>query len=247
MKSLVLSLLFLSAGALAQNAIPPGTIIPIQLNSSLNSRKSQPGKTITARIMQDVPISRGQKIRAGTKMVGRIVAVQAARMGQPAQISFAFETLHRHHESVAVTANLRALASTMEVEDAQVPPSGPDRGTPWTWVTRNLIGGEIAYGDGGPVARGIDVVGQALAEGVLVSVEANVPLGCRGAVAGNDQPQALWVFSSDACGLYGLEGVEIAHAGRTAPLGQITLTSTLRNFTVRSGSGLLLRVHGAPA
>jgi len=34
----------------------------------------------------------------------------------------------------------------------------------------------------------------------------------------------------------------IAHAGRSHPVGQITLASEKRNFDVRSGSGLLLRV-----
>jgi hypothetical protein len=37
----------------ATAAIPSGTILPIRLNSSLSSSKTQPGQIITARITQD--------------------------------------------------------------------------------------------------------------------------------------------------------------------------------------------------
>src|SRR6202022_477494 len=44
-------------------AIPPGTILPVRLNSSLSSAESKPGQIISARIMQDVPLATGGKIR----------------------------------------------------------------------------------------------------------------------------------------------------------------------------------------
>ena len=245
MKSFLLGFLLLSAAALAQNEIPPGTILPAQLNSSLNSRKITAGQTFTARIMQDVPLSPHTKIRAGSKVVGRVVSVNAAEKGGSSQITLRFDRLEFHHRSVPISTNLRALASAMEVEDAQVPPAGPDRGTPWAWITRNLIGGQVAYGAGGPVARGDSIVGKALADGVLLLVEANPARGCRGQMAGNKGDQALWVFSSDACRLYGMPDITLAHAGRSEPVGEITLTSNQGNLNVRAGSGLLLRIESA--
>jgi hypothetical protein len=244
MKAFPVVLLMFTAAALAQAAIPVGTVLPVQLSSSLNSRSSKVGQGITARIMQDVPLSSGKKIRAGAKVVGQVVRVKAAQNGQPGQITVRFDRLESAHQSVPINTNLRALASMMEVADAQVPPMGPDRGTPWAWETRNLIEGEVAYGQGGPVVHGGEIVGQSLFGGVLVPAKANPGSGCRGEVGGNTQPQAFWVFASDACGVYGMDDVQISHAGRTAPLGQIMLTAKSGNVNIRSGSGMLLRVNG---
>lgn len=242
MRFLVVSLSMLSVPAFSQSSIPAGTVLPLQLNSSLNSQKSKPGRRVTARIMQDVPLPSGRKIPAGAKVIGRLVSVERAQNGQPGEITLRFDQLEFSHRSVRVNTSLRALASMMDIEDAQIPPAGTDRGTPWAWAPRNLIGGEVAYGQGGPVVHGGDVVGKSLFGGVLVPTMANRESGCPPEASGNTQPQALWVFASDACGVYGMDA-RITHAGRTAPLGEITLTSRHGNVEIRSGSGLLLTAN----
>jgi len=153
-----------------------------------------------------------------------------------------FDTLEASKRRIPITTNLRALASMMEVEDAQVPKTGPDRGTSQNAWTTTQIGGDVVYRGGGPVANGLRVVGAPTTYGVLVRVASKRGTKCRGDLGGNDLPQALWLFSADACGTYGFADLTIAHAGRSHPVGQITLASEKRNFDVRSGSGLLLRV-----
>ena len=244
MKPFLACLLLSSTLAFAQDAIPAGTILAAQLNHSLDSGKVWPGQKISARLMQDVPLASGKRIPAGAKILGQVVKVQTD--ANVATVTMRFDTLRYRHNTIAIQTNLRALASLMEVEDAQTPKTGPDRGTPWTWNTRLLVGGEVAYGDGGAMMHGSDRVGEALADGVLVPVTANPVTRCRGEVAGNANPQALWVFSSDACGVFGVENVRIVHAGRTAPIGEIVLASDAGNLRVQSGSGILLRV-GVPA
>lgn len=243
MKPFLACLILSSTLAIAQENMPVGTILAAQLNRSLNSQKARPGQTISARLMQDVPLASG-KIPAGAKILGHITNMRTD--GNTTKVTMRFDTLRYRHRTVAIQTSLRALASLMEVEDAQTPKTGPDRGTPLRWATRLLVGGEVAYGDGGPVMHGSERVGDALAYGVLVPVAANSAERCRGEVGGNANPQALWVFSSDACGVFGMENVRIEHAGRTAPVGEIVLASDAGSLRVQSGSGILLRV-GIPA
>jgi hypothetical protein len=66
--------MLISLGTLGPTAcserIPPGTILLVALNSSLNLRKSKAWQIVTARLMQDVPSSAGAKISARAKVVG---------------------------------------------------------------------------------------------------------------------------------------------------------------------------------
>jgi hypothetical protein len=66
--------------------------------------------------------------------------------------------------------------------------------------------------------------------------------GCTGG-PGYDHEQSLWVFSSAACGTYGLSNAKIASSGLTKPIGEISLSSD-RNINIRSGSGWLLIIGG---
>ena len=235
--------LLFAAASFAQDGIPGGTILAVKLNSSLNSKKAKAGQEITGSIAQDVPLASGLKIHAGAKMVGHIITATRASRDTGARLTFRFDTLRIGRRTVSLTTNLRAIASMMEVQNAQVPTSGPDRGTPSTAWSTDQIGDEAVYHGGWAVTNGPDVVGKSLlGGGVLVQVNSRPWTKCHGEIDNNDQPQALWVFASDACGSYGFADLSIAHAGRTDPVGQIVLTSEKRDIDVRGGSGLLLRV-----
>jgi hypothetical protein len=241
MKHMVWIVLILCATQLlAQSEIPEGTILPVLLNSSLNSSKVKTGQAITARIVQDVPLLSGATIHAGAKVLGHVEDVQRQNGGQ---ISVRFDTLVISKRRVPITTNLRALASMMAVEEAQIPPFGPDRGTPESAWTTNQIGGEVVYRGGGPVANGLRMVGNPTPNGVLVQVSGKPGTSCHGESEGHGL-QALWVFSSDACGVYGFADLAIIHAGRTNSVGEITLASDHGKVNVRAGSGMLLRVNG---
>ena len=241
-----ISLIIFTAELFAQSTIPAGTILPVALNSSLNSRKVKAGQVITARVMQDVPLSPGSTIHAGAKVIGRVIGVKPANGTSGAQISLQFETLVAAKQRIPITTNLRALASMMAVEQAQLPETGPDRGTSENAWTTDQIGGEVVYRGGGPVANGLRSVGEPTTNGVLVHVSGKPGTKCRGEIEGNDRLQALWVFSSDACGVYDFPDLAIVHAGRTNPVGEITLASDKGEVNVRAGSGMLLRVNKTP-
>ncbi len=238
-------MMLLAGGSFSQVAIPGGTILPVQLNSSLKSNKARPGQEIRVRVMQDVPLPGGQRIHAGARVIGHVVSATPASNGRAAEISLRFDTLQQGSRRTALITNLRALATMMDVSEAQVPKTGPDRGTSeYSWTT-DQIGGEIDYHGGGAIVHASEIVGHSVPNGVLARVSPTSGRKCRGAVDGNDRPQALWVFASDACGLYDFPNVNLAHAGRTDPVGQITLLSSRGDLNIRGGSGMLLRVNGA--
>ncbi|HEX4076147.1 MAG TPA: hypothetical protein VHX49_12175 [Candidatus Acidoferrales bacterium] len=241
------SLLALAVTSRAAESIPPGTIFPVLLNSTLSSAKAKPGQTVTARVMQEIPLPDGAKIPAGATAIGHITNVAPASSGSPGRISLRFDTIKVWHQRIPITTNLRAVASFVEVEQAQIPTTGPDRGTPQDAWTTVQIGGDTVYRGGGPVESALGKVGKPVPNGVLADVTANPDRGCRGAVNAGDPPQALWVFSSDACGAYGLAHLKIAHAGRTDPVGEIVLESTDGQVKVNGGAGLLLRVDSTEA
>jgi hypothetical protein len=137
------------------------------------------------------------------------------------------------------------MAGFMRIIEAQTPPIGPGESDVYRWLTTVQVGGDVVYGEGGPVTTGEnanEVVGNSVDGGVLGKVRAKQGTKCRGAIDGNDGPQALWVFSSDACGSYGLEHISIAHAGRTDPTGVIVLVSDRGKVKIAAGAGMLLRI-----
>jgi hypothetical protein len=219
----------------AENAVPAGTILPIRLDTGLNTARLRPGAVIRAEIMQDVP---GTSIHRGSHVLGHVISVT------PTRLELSFDTLVTKGASIPLKTNLRALASMLEVEEAQIPEDGADGALPSVLdQTTRQIGGEEVYRGGGPVARGITPVGESTAYGVLGRLNSNPP--CRGDIAGADNPQALWLFSTDACGIYGFNDLAVEHFGRTDPAGTIVLTSRAEKINIRTGSGLLLRVQGA--
>jgi hypothetical protein len=222
--------------------IPAGTILPIRLNHGFSSKNARVGQQLTGRIMQDVPLPGSGKIPEGSQVIGTILSVSSAGSNNAGKVTLRFDQIEVHHHRAAMVTNLRAIASPMEVQFAQIPETSPGFGTPYPWATTSLIGGDVKYGTGGPVTdRGSQVVGEGTYEGVLVHVRAQPESGCRGELDGNQQLQALWVFSADSCGAYGMAGARIMHAGRTAPIGEITLSADSGDVNVRSGSGMLVR------
>jgi hypothetical protein len=244
MKEIVV-FLFLSSfpmGLHAQSMVPHGTVLPVRLNSSISSETGKPGYTVTARLMQDVLLPGGSEIKKGAQIVGHLVKSAPSSGNSPAQVVLIFDSLRLADRTVPLRTSLRALASGLEVEDAQTPKAF-DVATASTYATTVQVGGEVVYRGGGHVMRGEALVGEPVHGGVVSRTRANFERGCRGALDGNDQPQSLWVFSSDACGVYGLPHVTITSTGRNEHEGEIVLNSQNdRALRVRSGSGMLLRV-----
>lgn len=234
------------AEAAATMKVPAGTILPVVLRSSFSFDKCKAGQTLHGKIAQDVPLPNGARIRKGATIDGRIVRATPLVNGTGARTTLQFDRVNVDGLSVPVTTNLRAIAGFMTVLEARTPDEAPAEGSPYNWLPRTQIGGDSVYGVGGPVMSSEDtskVIGKSVEDGVLAQVSAKSGTPCRGALDGNDSPQALWVFSSDACGVYGIDHLKIEHAGRTEPKGTIVLLADTQKLALKSGDGLLLRTE----
>ncbi len=234
--------LAISITATAQE-IPPGTVLPVMLSSTLDARHDKSGQAITGRIMQDVPLPDGITIPRGARILGHIVAARPASPGAPSQLTIKFDRVEFRRHRVPITAHLRALASMNEVYEARMPTNAwDDYGTsPSDWNTVQ-IGGAGVYRGNGEVVEGDQVVGRATDYGAVMARLTAAP--DKGCAVGSDREQALWKFSPWACGTYGFSDLKIVRSEKGSAAGEIVLQS-IHNVHVNGGSGWLLRVGPA--
>jgi hypothetical protein len=222
--------------ASAQASLPAGTVVPVTLERGINAARARAGQSIRARVEQAIP---GTPVKRHSHVLGQVVSVSRLPDGTQ-RLALRFTSIDAHGSQIPIHAHLRAIAGFVRVADALTPQDQADRSEPPEVNTFRQIGGEMVYRGGGPVASGDLTVGKPAPYGVLVTPRANGP--CRGLVGSSHRPQAFWVFSSDACGVYGLPEVRIEHAGRTSSA--IVLASSNGKLNLPAGTALLLRTAG---
>lgn len=232
------AIILISSSAAAQSSIPIGTLVPVSLSGSLSADRVHAGQQIRAEVMQDIP---GTTVKRRAHLLGHVVSAFRDRNGH-AHLEIAFDSLVSHGQRILIKTDLRAIASLNEVQEAQIPEEGASRGITPEVATTTQIGGDQVYRGGGPVASGETIVGRPTPWGVVAKPREQLGTPCRGVVNNNTQPQAFWLFSTDACGVYGLSKFRIEHAGRSNPAGKIILASRDGGLQLRSGTALLLRV-----
>lgn len=232
-------------GMLLAQEIPSGTALPVMLNSTLDAKKDKPGQGIEGKIMQDVSLPDGTKIGRDSRVTGHIIEVKRPSNGAGSSMTLKFDQVEDHGKTFHLTGAVRTLASMEAVYQAQLPLNadaqyiGED-----SWTTAQ-IGGEKVDRAGRRLIASDGVVGKATADGSVIAKLRPAP-GCPASDA-DGREQALWIFSTTACGVYGLPDVKLAQGGRTPPSGQIELQST-KDLEIRGGSGwLLLTIPAATA
>lgn len=241
MNSITFAVALLLLPVAQSNRIPLGTVIPVMLGSSLNAAKDKADKRIEGSVMQDVPLPSGLNIRQGARILGHTVDVSKGPSGSTMVVKFT--AIQSQGRTIRITTTLLAVAAMAFVNDAQHPVSGNSDITPDTqWVTRQ-VGGDIVRRGWGKVFSSSGIVGRWVGgSSVLIKLTPNSKAGCSDG-PGYEREQAVWIFSSAACGTYGLPNVNITSSGVTKPIGEIGLSSN-RNIDIRGGSGWLLIVAG---
>jgi hypothetical protein len=238
------SLETLPSGVAVRDAqqIPDGYILPVQLERTLSIKSARPGDAIEARIMQEVPLPNREKVALRSRVKGTVLSVARDPDETGVELTVRFDRVSHHRQNLSVTTSLRAIASYMAVHQAEMPAGAFDAAFP-RWEDTVQIGGDLRYGDGFAVRnRQKEKVGMGVLGGVLAYAKANPALGCDGPGGADRRLQALWLFSSDACGVYGFQGVELVRNGQSSPVGEITLHFKKPDMKLSSGTGMLLSV-----
>jgi hypothetical protein len=238
-----LALAVLIALVIRVKDVPVGTAIPIMLDSALDSEKDELAKKIEGRVMQDVLLPSGDKIKERSRILGHVVSVtKPGPSGSSLVVKF--DAIRAGDQTISLTTGLLALAGMARVFDAQSPISSMSENFPMTqWITRQ-VGGDVVNRGLGRVSSNDGVLGTWVGgTSVRIRLTPNPDAGCPGSSDGYDHEQAVWIFSSAACGTYGVSNLKIASAGVMPPTGEIVLTSS-RDVAVRGGSGWLLIVAG---
>ncbi len=231
--------LLVSCTLLGAQTLPPGTTLPVELGTTLNARSDKAGQKIEGKLKQEVRIARGQTVKSGSRVTGHMISTK--KSGGFA-IVLQFDQLQDEHVTIPLNVSLRAMASSADVFQAGLPVgSNSDAESSDEWVTKQ-VGGEYVFRGRGYVSSENGKAGIWTGSGVWGRLAAG---GDCQASDNNATEQSLWIFSTNACGLYGFKDVTLGHAGDTPPIRQISLESS-KDILVRSGSGWLLIVNAAP-
>jgi hypothetical protein len=219
---------------MAAQTLPAGTALPIMVSTTLNAGKDKPGQRIEGKLMQDVRLAEDSVLKKGSRITGQVVSI-----AKPSRITLQFTQLQEEHHNLPLNVSLRALAASASVFQAGLPVGASTSAESDEWVTQQ-IGGEYVFRGRGYVSSDRGKIGRWDGSGVWGKL-----------APGDDcldtddtgQEQALWIFSTTACGAYGFDDLKIAADGSQPPQGQITLETGKDG--VRGGSGWLLVVNAA--
>lgn len=241
-QTLAVVILGLAVACASAQQIPAGTLLPAMLDGTIDSN-DKPGKEISAKLMQEVVLPSGEKIKRESKVLGQVTAVSLPSHGHPATLSVKFDRIEIDKQSVPISTGLRALATMQSVSKARMPVNANSGyGTsPWDWNMLQ-VGGQAAF-NGQKIVKSQtgQVVGKVLEPGAVVGVPMANPIrGCP-ATPESTAEQAFWVFSTDACGVYGDKNLKLD----AAPTSGVTTITSTKKITVRGGSGLLIQVNAS--
>jgi hypothetical protein len=226
---------------LAAQNLPAGTALPVAVGTTLTAKGSKAGQKIDGKLMQEVRLPSGAVLKSGSHVTGHVISAKKPGAGG-SSITVQFDQLQNEHQAIPLNVSVRAVAGSNSVFNAGLPSgNNTDQDASDSWVTLQ-IGGEYVFRGRGVVESDHGKVGVWDGRGVWGKLQSAE--NCDDSQINSDI-QALWIFSTTACGAYDLPQTTLAHAGNTPPLGQVTLQST-KNVEIHGGSGWLLIVNPAP-
>jgi hypothetical protein len=153
-------------------SVPSGTILPIEIQTTLSTATSREGDPVLAVLTEDVPL-KGFKLDNGAEVRGRVLtSVAAKRVKGRAHLVVGFDAVMKNGEKLVIaTENIDSLAASTSGQDKKVIAGGAVGG---------LILGAITDGKKGAAIG--TVIGAAAGTGAVLIMkgdEVEIPRGAR--------------------------------------------------------------------
>ena len=211
------------AGSAQPNKVAAGTVIPAELEKTIDAKKVKPGDPVLAKTTQDL-VSNGQVvIPRGAKITGHVTAAKAHEKSDPASsVGIAFDQLAtKNGQALAFQADIQAMGrSPQNAASAATAgePMAPGSGMSSPGTSNQSMGGMGRQGASQPGGNTSPV----------------------GTVPQADAQQAPGVpLSASSQGVVGLEDVSLS--AQADPAQGSMITSAKKNVHLDSGTQLILR------
>jgi hypothetical protein len=220
----------------AVTKLDSGTCLVVELSTSLNAKKLQPGDRVTAKVIQAVIVGGKVVIPRGSKLIGNVTEAKARSKEYPESrlgIIFA-KVMVKNGGELSLDAIVQALGPVQktraDLPDAMLPPQlGRTNvsNTPEPMGTNRNSATAGARGASGTPP--VPSIGTALTPGVSAGTIPNPKEGL----------QESGLLSSGSRGIYGLKGLTLKFTGTA----QIPVISSVKDdIKLDSGIQMVLRV-----
>ena len=215
-----------------QTAVPtriaPGSVIPVQLTTTIDAKKAKPGDPVTATVSMDLKTNGGEVIvPKDTKIMGHVTEAQARSKEQKeSQVGIAFDRAVLKDGEIPLPMSIQAVIAPPS-KDANN--SGGGQGAPATGgntATSPMGGGRSASAGGAGQTQPSSTAPNAVPTG-----------GTDNQQQGSARPQ----ITGNTQGVIGISNLKL-EAGQNATQGSV-LSSEKNNVKVESGTMLLLKVN----
>jgi hypothetical protein len=207
--------------------IAPGSVIPVQLSKTVDSKKAKTGDEVVATVTQDMKANSGEVlVPKDTKVIGHVTEAQARNKEQKqSELGIAFDHAVVKGDQMQLPMSIQAIIAPQTNSAEAAPPqqgASPSTGNAPSGTTG---GRQSPMGGASPQPQ---------------SGGQNYPQG--GASDNGTQTGAMPPITANTQGVIGMSNVKLETASPNVQQGSV-LTSEKNNVKIEKGTMMLLKVN----
>jgi hypothetical protein len=230
------------ANSTASAAGQTGTIVPVELSKSIDSKKAKVGDEVTARVVSDVRSGGAVAIPRGSKLVGKITEANARAKGDAtSSLGVVFDrAVLKNGSTINLVSTIQAVLAPPEIpaSNSMGAGAGDDMGA-------GASGGAPRGGEAGGLGSTAGAIGNTAGSAVGAVGNTVGGVGNRAPidVGGNVGVNAPAV-TSQTTGVVGLKGLELSSSADSSTTGSV-VTGNSKSVKLDTGTRFLVNVSSA--